>query len=208
MTFKVQVIFYSSHGHTYQMAEAVTAGAREVADAEVSLWQVAELVPDDVLEKSGAKAARAKFAQIPTATPTQLTDADAIIFGTPTRFGNMCAQMRNFLDQTGGLWQKGSLIGKVGSVFTSTATQHGGQESTILSFHTTLLHQGMVIVGVPYSEQRQMTLDEISGGSPYGASTISAGDGSRQPSDNELAIARFQGRHVAEIAKRLKTGRL
>lgn len=204
MSFKVQVIFYSSQGHTYQMAEAVAAGAREVAEAEVSLWQVPELVPDDVLEKSGAKAARAKFAQVPTATPAQLADADAIIFGTPTRFGNMCSQMRNFLDQTGGLWVKGSLIGKVGSVFTSTGTQHGGQESTILSFHTTLLHQGMIIVGVPYSEQRQMTLDEITGGSPYGASTISGGDGSRQPSANELAIARFQGRHVAEIAKRLK----
>ena len=144
---------------------------------------------------------------MPFARPDQLAEADAIIFGTPTRFGNMPAQMRNFLDQTGGLWAKGALIGKVGSVFTSSATQHGGQETTILSFHTTLLHQGMVIVGVPYSEQRQMTISEISGGSPYGASTITGGDGSRQPSANELAIARFQGRHVATIAAQLQRGR-
>jgi NAD(P)H dehydrogenase (quinone) len=204
MPTKVQVIFYSSYGHVHRMAEAVVAGAREAKDVEATLWQVAELVPDDVLEKSGAKAARAKFAQVPIATVDQLADADAIIFGTPTRYGNMCAQMRNFLDQTGGLWMRGALIGKVGSVFASTATQHGGQESTLLSFHTTLLHLGMVIVGVPYSEQRQMTLDEITGGSPYGATTIAGGDGSRQPSENELAIARFQGRHVAEIAARLK----
>lgn len=204
MATKVQVIFYSSYGHIYQMAEAIAAGAREVKDVEATLWQVPELVPDAVLEKSGAKAARAKFAQVPVATVDQLPDADAIIFGTPTRFGNMCAQMRNFLDQTGGLWMRGALIGKVGSVFASTATQHGGQESTILSFHTTLLHQGMVIVGLPYSEQRQMTLAEITGGSPYGASTIAGGDGGRQPSENELAMARFQGRHVADIAARLK----
>ncbi len=154
MTVKVQVIFYSMYGHVYRMAEAVAAGAREVPGAEVTLLQVSELVPDEVLEKSGAKAARASFAQIPLATPDRLAQADAIIFGTPTRFGNMCAQMRNFLDQTGGLWMNGGLVGKVGSVFTSTATQHGGQETTITSFHTTLLHQGMVIVGVPYSEQR------------------------------------------------------
>jgi NAD(P)H dehydrogenase (quinone) len=164
---------------------------------------VEELVPDEVLDKSGAKAARAAFAGVPVIKPDQLADADAIIFGTPTRFGNMCAQMRNLLDQTGGLWMKGALIGKVGSVFTSTATQHGGQESTILSFHTTLLHQGLVVVGVPYSETRQMTVAEITGGSPYGASTITAGDGSRLPSENELAIARFQGRHVTQIAARL-----
>ena len=206
MSTQVQVIFYSSHGHTWQMAEAAAAGAREIEGVEASLWQVPELVPDDVLEKSGAKAARARFAHIPRAEVAQLSHADAIIFGTPTRFGNMCAQMRNFLDQTGGLWMQGGLIGKVGSVFTSTATQHGGQESTLLSFHTTLLHHGMVVVGVPYSEQRQMTLQEISGGSPYGASTITGGDGSRQPSENELAIARFQGRHAADIARRLKAG--
>ncbi|HEX8962747.1 MAG TPA: NAD(P)H:quinone oxidoreductase [Rhodocyclaceae bacterium] len=204
MPTKVQVIFYSSYGHVFRMAEAVAAGAREAKDVEASLWQVPELVPDEVLEKSGAKAARAKFAHVPVATVDQLAEADALIFGTPTRYGNMCAQMRNFLDQTGALWMRGALIGKAGSAFTSTATQHGGQESTILSFHTTLLHLGMVIVGVPYSEQRQMTLAEISGGSPYGASTMAGGDGSRQPSENELAIARFQGRHVAEIAARLK----
>lgn len=204
----IQVVFYSMYGHIYQLAEAVAAGAREVPDSEVSLYQVAELVPEAVLEKSGAKAARAAFAHVPLARPEQLAAADAIIFGTPTRFGNMCAQMRNFLDQTGGLWAKGALIGKVGSVFTSTATQHGGQETTLTSFHTTLLHQGMVIVGVPYSEQRQMTLSEITGGSPYGASTISGGDGSRQPSENELAIARFQGRHVGTIALQLKRGAL
>jgi len=203
MTTKIQVVFYSMYGHIYRMAEAVAEGAREVADTQVTLYQVAELMPEEALEKSGAKAARAAFAHIPVITPDQLAEADAVIFGTPTRFGNMCAQMRNFLDQTGGLWMKGGLIGKVGSVFTSTATQHGGQETTLTSFHTTLLHHGMVIVGVPYSEARQMTLAEISGGSPYGASTITAGDGSRQPSENELDIARFQGKHVATIAKRL-----
>ncbi len=206
MATKIQVVFYSMYGHIHQMAEAVAAGAREVAGAEVSLWRVPELVPEAALEKSGAKAAQAGFANIPVITPDKLAEADAIIFGTPTRFGNMCAQMRNFLDQTGGLWMKGGLIGKVGSVFTSTATQHGGQESTILSFHTTLLHHGMVIVGVPYSEARQMSMAEITGGSPYGSSTIAAGDGSRQPSENELAIARFQGRHVAQIAAKLAHG--
>ncbi|HEX8987279.1 MAG TPA: NAD(P)H:quinone oxidoreductase [Rhodocyclaceae bacterium] len=206
MTTRVQIVFYSSYGHVFRMAEAIADGVAEAADAEATLWQVPELVPDDVLEKSGAKAARAQFAHVPIARVDQLPEADAIIFGTPTRYGNMCAQMRNFLDQTGGLWMRGALIGKVGSVFASTATQHGGQESTILSFHTTLLHLGMVIVGVPYSEQRQMTLAEISGGSPYGASTMAGSDGSRQPSENELAIARFQGRHVAEIASRLKAG--
>lgn len=200
---KAYVVFYSSYGHVYTLAEAVAAGAREVPGAEVSLFQVPELMPEEALEKSGAKAARAAFAHIPVIGPEQLAQADAILFGTPTRFGMMAAQMRNLLDQTGGLWMKGALIGKVGSVFTSTATQHGGQESTILSFHTTLFHQGMVIVGVPYSEQRQMTLSEITGGSPYGASTITGGDGARRPSENELAIARFQGKHVAQIAAKL-----
>jgi NAD(P)H dehydrogenase (quinone) len=185
------------------MAEAVAEGARQVEGSEVTLFQVPELVPDAVLEKSGAKAARAQFAHVPLIQTRDLPNADAIIFGTPTRFGNMSGQMRNFLDQTGGLWAKGALIGKVGSVFTSTATQHGGQESTILSFHTTLLHQGFVIVGTPYSEARQTIMTEITGGSPYGATTITGGDGSRMPSENELAIARFQGRHVTEIAKRL-----
>lgn len=200
---KVQVIFYSMYGHIYRMAEAVAQGAREVKGAEVELLQVSELIPEDVLEKSGAKKAREVFVHIPIAKPADLADADAVIFGTPTRFGNMCAQMRNFLDQTGGLWAQNALVGKVGSVFTSTATQHGGQETTITSFHTTLLHLGMVIVGLPYSETRQTTLEEITGGSPYGASTIAAGDGSRMPSENELAMARFQGRHVASITQKL-----
>ncbi|MBP7274712.1 MAG: NAD(P)H:quinone oxidoreductase [Kiritimatiellae bacterium] len=200
---KIQVVFYSMYSHIYRMAEAIAAGAREVQGAEVSLFQVPELVPDAGLEKMGAKAARATFAHVPVIQPAQLAEADAIVFGTPTRFGMMSAQMRNFLDQTGGLWAKGALIGKVGSVFTSTGTQHGGQEATLLSFHTTLLHHGMIIVGVPYSEARQTTMNEITGGTPYGASTIAAGDGSRMPSENELAIARFQGKHVAEITAKL-----
>lgn len=203
MSINIQVIFYSMYGHVYQMADAVAEGARRVEDTDVSIFQVPELVPDKILEESGAKTQRATFAHIPVATIDQLKDADAIIFGTPTRFGNMTAQMRNFLDQAGGLWMNGSLIGKVGSVFTSTATQHGGQETTITSFHSTLLHLGMVIVGVPYSEQRLMTMTEITGGTPYGASTLADTDGSRQPSANELDIARFQGEHVAGIARKL-----
>jgi NAD(P)H dehydrogenase (quinone) len=185
------------------MAEAVAAGAREVEGADVQIFQVAELVPDAALERTGAKQARAKFAHIPVIKPDQLAEADAILFGTPTRFGNMCAQMRNFLDQTGKLWATGGLVGKVASVFASTASQHGGQETTITSFHTTLLHHGMVIVGVPYTEQRLVNMQEITGGTPYGASTLAGTDGARQPSENELGIARFQGRHVAEITKRL-----
>ena len=205
MATKIQVVFYSMYGHVYQMAEAVAAGAKEVDGTQVTLLQVPELVPDKALERSGAKAAREAFGHVPYAKPEQLAEADAIIFGTPTRFGNMTAQMRNFLDQTGQLWMQGGLVGKVGSVFTSTATQRGGQETTITSFHSTLLHHGMVIVGVPYAEQRLMNMDEITGGTPYGASTLAGTDGSRQPSENELAIARFQGRHVAQIAARLKT---
>jgi NAD(P)H:quinone oxidoreductase type IV len=207
MATKVQVVFYSMYGHIYKMAEAVAAGAREVPDTEVSVYQVPELASDEVLQQTGAKAARAAFAHIPIAKPDQLAQADAVIFGAPTRFGNMCAQMRNFLDQTGGLWMNGGLVGKIGSVFTSTASQHGGQETTITSFHSTLLHQGMVIVGVPYSEQRLLRMDEVTGGTPYGASTITGADGSRQPSENELAIARFQGKHVATIAGQLRRGR-
>jgi NAD(P)H dehydrogenase (quinone) len=191
------------YGHVHRMAEAIAAGAREIEGTEVTLLQVPELVPDDVLLLSGARETRRAFAHVPIAEPAKLAQADAIIFGTPTRFGNMCAQMRNFLDQTGPLWATGGLVGKVGSVFTSTASQHGGQETTLTSFHTTLLHHGMVIVGVPYIEQRLVEMDEISGGTPYGASTLTRGDGSRQPSANELAIARFQGMHVADIAKRL-----
>jgi len=202
MSAKVQVIFYSMYGHVYKMAEAVVAGARD-AGAQVQLYQVAELVPDETLERMGAKAARQVFAHVPLAKPEQMTEADAIIFGTPTRFGNMCAQMRNFLDQTGQLWLKGALVGKVGSVFTSTATQHGGQETTLTSFHSTLLHHGMIIVGVPYTESGLIYMDDITGGTPYGASTLAKGDGSRQPSENELKIARFQGRHVLEVAAKL-----
>ncbi|MBI5778427.1 MAG: NAD(P)H:quinone oxidoreductase [Planctomycetes bacterium] len=200
---KINVIFYSMYGHIYQLAEAVAAGAKEITGAEVKLLQVPETLSNEVLGKMGALEARKRFAHIPTATMDDLAQADAIIFGAPTRFGMMCAQMRTFLDSTGGLWAKGALVNKVGSVFTSSATQHGGQESTILNFHTTLLHHGFIIVGVPYSEQRQMGLKEISGGSPYGASTIAGPDGARMPSENELAIARFQGRHVAEITGRL-----
>lgn len=196
---KVLVLYFSSYGHVETMANAVAEGAGAVDGVEVVVKRVPDLVPEDVARKSGAKLDQAA----PIATVDELADYDAIIFGTPTRFGNMASQMRNFLDQTGGLWQKGALIGKVGSVFVSTATQHGGQETTITSFHTTLLHQGMVIVGLPYSAAGQMTLDEISGGSPYGATTIAAGDGSRQPSENELGLARFQGGHVATIAKKL-----
>jgi NAD(P)H:quinone oxidoreductase type IV len=203
LSIKVQVIFYSMYGHVYRMAEAVAEGAKQVAGTEVSLYQVQELVPDDVLEKYGAKAARAAFANVPVAKADQLADAHAIIFGTPTRFGNMAAQMRNFLDQTGPLWLNGALIGKVGSVFASTATQHGGQETTITSFHSTLLHQGMIVVGVPYSHAGLMNMLEISGGTPYGATTLAGPNGARQPSENELNIARFQGQHVAEIAGKL-----
>jgi len=200
---RIEVVFYSMFGHIYRMAEAVAAGARELEGSEVILLQVPELVPEAILEKSGAKKAREAFSHIPAARPDDLAGADAIIFGTPTRYGNMCAQMRNFLDQTGGLWSKNALVGKVGSAFTSSATQHGGQETTLITTYITLLHHGMVIVGMPYTEQRQNTLDEITGGSPYGVSTIAGGDGSRQPSENELAMARFQGRHVAEIARKL-----
>jgi NAD(P)H dehydrogenase (quinone) len=181
------------------MAEAVAEGARKVAGTEVTIKRVPELVPDDVARKAGAKVDQ----KAPIASPQELAEYDAIIFGTPTRFGNMAAQMRNFLDQTGGLWAKGALIGKVGSVFTSTATQHGGQETTITTFHTTLLHQGMVIVGVPYSVPELTNMSEITGGSPYGAGTLAGSDGSRRPSANELAIARAQGEHVARIAAKL-----
>ena len=200
---KVNIIFHSLYGHIYRMAEAVAEGAKQVGGAEVKILQVKETLPDDVLAKMGALETKKKFAHIPVATMDNLAEAHAVIFGTPTRFGMMSAQMRAYLDMTGGLWIKGALIGKVASVFTSTGTQHGGQESTILSFHTTLLHQGMVIVGVPYSEQRQMVVNEITGGSPYGSSTIAGPDGSRQPTENELAIASFQGKHVAEITRKL-----
>lgn len=200
---KVLVVYYSMYGHIYKMAQAVEQGVRQVKGADVALRRVPETLPDAVLEKMGAVEAQKLQAQVPICTVDELGEADAIIFGTPTRFGNMCGQMRQFMDATGTLWMSGALVGKVGSVFASSNTQHGGQESTILSFHTTLLHQGMIIVGLPYAFQGQMTMDEISGGSPYGASTIAGGDGSRFPSENELAGARFQGEHVAKIAKKL-----
>ena len=195
---KVLVLYYSSYGHIEKMAEAVAQGARD-AGAEVAVKRVPELVPEEIARKSHFKLDQAA----PIATIEELPNYDAIIIGVPTRFGNMPAQMKNFLDQTGGLWAQGKLVGKVGSVFTSSATQHGGQESTILSTHIVLLHQGMVIVGLPYSFQGQMILTEVTGGSPYGASTIAASDGSRQPSENELAGAFFQGRHVAQISAKL-----
>jgi len=194
----ILVLYYSMYGHIETMANAVAEGARSVEGTKVTIKRVADLVPEEVARKAGAKLDQAA----PIATVDELPGYDAIIFGTPTRFGNMCAQMRSFLDQTGGLWFNGSLVGKVASVFTSTATQHGGQETTITSFHSTLLHQGMIIVGVPYSCQELMNMSEITGGSPYGAGTLAGTDGARQPSENELKIARFQGAHVAKIAKK------
>ncbi len=200
---KVLIVFYSTYGHVYKMAQAVAEGAKEVAGAQVELRRVPETLPADVLQKMGAVEAQKAFADIPICKVDELASADAIIFGTPTRFGNMCGQMRQFLDATGQLWSQGALVGKVGSVFASTATQHGGQESTLLSFHITLLHQGLVVVGLPYAFQGQMRNDEITGCSPYGATTIAGTQGERTPSENELAGARFQGKHVAEIAAKL-----
>ena len=197
---KVLVLYYSSWGHVEKMAEAIAEGAAKVAGTEVTVKRVPELVPDAVAQQFHYKTDQ----KAPVAEPNELADYDAIVFGTPTRYGNMAAQMKNFLDQTGGLWAKGALVGKVGSVFTSTATQHGGQETTITSFHTVLLHHGMVIVGLPYSCADQMGLEEIKGGSPYGSSTIAGGQGERQPSEKELGMARFQGEHVAKIAAKLK----
>ena len=196
---KVLVLYHSFYGHIETMANAVAQGAREVAGAQVDLKRVPETMSDELFAKAGGKANQSA----PIAQPADLANYDAILFGTPTRFGNMTGQMRTFLDQTGSLWMSGALVGKVGSVFVSSATQHGGQESTILTFHPTLLHQGMVIVGLPYAEQRQMGLDEIKGGSPYGASTIAGGQGERMPSEQELGMARFQGRHVTTIATKL-----
>lgn len=200
---KVLIVYYSTYGHVHKMAEAIAQGVKKVAGAQVSLRRVPETLPADVLEKMGAVEAQKAFDHVPICTVDELVEADAIIFGTPTRFGNMCGQMRQFLDATGGLWAKGALVGKVGSVFTSTATQHGGQESTLLSFHITLLHHGLVIVGLPYAFQGQTRIDEITGGSPYGASTIAGGAGERMPSENELEGARFQGEHVAKITSKL-----
>jgi NAD(P)H dehydrogenase (quinone) len=196
---KALILYYSMYGHTETLARAIAEGAGSVDGVAATLKRVPELMPEDVARNAGAKLDQAAA----VAEPNELADYDAIIFGTPTRYGNMAAQMKNFLDQTGGLWMAGKLVGKVGSVFTSTGTQHGGQETTLTSFHTVLLHHGMVIVGVPYAAQELMTTDEVSGGTPYGASTVAGADGSRAPTANELAIARFQGRHVAEIARKL-----
>jgi NAD(P)H dehydrogenase (quinone) len=199
---KVLVAYYSMYGHVHRMAEAVCEGAKQVDGVDVEMKRVPETLPQNVLEKMGALEAQELFAEVPVCSVDDLPQADAIIFGTPTRYGNMCGQMRQFLDATGRLWAAGALIGKVGSVFTSSATQHGGQESTILSFHITLLHHGMILVGLPYSFKGQMRMDEITGGSPYGASTIAGGRGERWPSENELEAARYQGRHVAMIASK------
>lgn len=201
---KVLILHYSMYGHIYKMAEEVAEGVRGVEGCEAIIKRVPETLSDEVLEMMGALDAQRRMVHIPVAAVDDLAGADAIIFGTPTRFGNMCGQMRQFLDATGGLWVKGALVGKVGSVFASSATQHGGQESTILSFHITLLHHGMVIVGLPYAFAGQMGISEITGGSPYGASTIAGGQGERMPSENELAGARYQGAHVARIALKLK----
>jgi len=200
---KVLIVYYSSYGHVHKMAEAVAEGVLQVPGAEALLRRVPETLPATVLEQMGAAEAQASMVHVPICTVDELASADAVIFGTPTRFGNMCGQMRQFLDATGQLWAKGALVGKVGSVFASSATQHGGQETTILSFHITLLHHGFVIVGLPYTFQGQMGVDEVSGGSPYGASTIAGGSGERMPSENELNAARFQGKHVAGIAAKL-----
>ena len=200
---KVQIVFYSLYGHIHRMAEAVAEGARQVPGANVQLYQVQELIPEEALVRTGAKQARQAFAHVPFARPEQLPNADAIIFGVPTRYGGVVAQIQNFIDQTGQLWLQGALIGKVGSVFTSTATQHGGQETPIRSLHTELFHHGMVVVGVPYSCQELMNMNEITGGSPYGAGTLAGTKGERLPSENELKIARFQGKHVTQIAAKL-----
>jgi NAD(P)H dehydrogenase (quinone) len=203
MKAKVLVVYYSMYGHTYRLAEAAAAGARSVSDVEVAVRRVPETLPADVIEKMGAVEAQKQQAHVPVCKVDELAGYDAIIFAAPTRFGCVCGQMRQFLDATGQLWMKGSLVGKAASVLTSTATQHGGQESTILSLHVTLLHHGMVIVGLPYSFQGQMNLKEVTGCSPYGASTIAGTDGSRLPSENELDGARHQGQHVANIVKKL-----
>ncbi len=200
---KMLVLFYSSYGHTYRMAQAVEEGAARVSGCAVDIRRVPETLHEDVLSAMGAEEAQQTLSKVPFAKVTDLPDYDAIVFGTPTRFGNMAGQMRQFLDRTGTLWMQGALIGKVGSVFVSASTQHGGQESTILSFHTTLLHHGMIIVGLPYSFQGQMLIDEVTGGSPYGAGTVAGAQGERMPSVNELKAAAFQGEHVASIGKKI-----
>jgi NAD(P)H dehydrogenase (quinone) len=203
MAVKVQVIFYSTYGHLWKMAEAVAEGARSVAGAQVDVYQVPETLPESVLEKMGAVAAKKAFAHVPIADPKRLAEADAILFGSPTRFGSATAQMQAFFDATGIHWGTGALIGKVGSVFTSTASQHGGQETTLISMMTFLFHQGMVVSGVPYSTQELLHMGDLTGGTPYGASTIVGPKGERMPSNNELAIARAQGKHATQIAAKL-----
>lgn len=203
MSTKIKVIFHSLYGHVYQLAEAVAEGARSVPGTEVELLQVAETLPDSVLEKMGCLGAKKTFAHIPVADPRTLAEADGLLFGTGTRYGSASAQMQAFFDATGGLWMKGALVGKPGGAFVSTGTQHGGQETTLVSMHTFLLHQGMVVVGVPYAAQELTNMNEITGGSPYGAGTLAGADGSRQPTANELAIARYQGKHTAQIAAKL-----
>ena len=200
---KALVLFYSAYGHTYRMAEAIAEGVREIPGAEATLRRVPETLSEEILAMIGAVEAQKQFAHIPVCTVNELADYDLIFIGAPTRFGNMAGQMRAFLDGAGGLWAKGALVGKVGSVFTSTATQHGGQETTILTAVITLLHFGMVVVGLPYSFQDQCRIDEVVGCSPYGASTIAGGKGERMPSETELAGARFQGKHAAQIAAKL-----
>ena len=200
---KTLVLFYSTYGHIWKMAEAVAEGARQVAGNEVVVKRVPETLPKELLDQIGATGAQQAFAHVPVATPTELTEYDAIIFGTPTRYGNLCGQMQAFMDSTGGLWATGALVGKVGGAFVGTATQHGGQETTLRAFHTELLHHGFVIVGLPYAWQGQMGHEEVTGGTPYGASTVTGGKGERQPSENELEGARFQGKHTAEIAQKL-----
>lgn len=203
MSTKIKVIFHSLYGHVYQLAEALAEGARSVPGTEVEILQVAETLPDEVLVKMGALEAKKAFAHIPVAKPSDLADADGLLFGSGTRFGSASAQLQAFFDSTGGLWAKGALIGKPAGVFVSTGTQHGGQETTLVSMHTFLLHHGMVVVGVPYAAQELTKMDDVTGGSPYGAGTLAGADGSRQPSANELAIARFQGKHTAQIAAKL-----
>ncbi|HSI07349.1 MAG: NAD(P)H:quinone oxidoreductase [Rariglobus sp.] len=203
MSTKIKVIFHSLYGHVYKLAEAVAEGARSVPGTEVELLQVAETLPDEVLSKMGAVEAKKAFAHIPVAKPGDLADADGLLFGSGTRYGSASAQMQAFFDSTGGLWQKGALVGKAGGVFVSTGTQHGGQETTLVSMQTFLFHQGLVVVGVPYAAQELTHMDDITGGSPYGAGTIAGTKGERTPTANELAIARYQGKHTAQVAAKL-----
>ncbi|AHF90942.1 NAD(P)H:quinone oxidoreductase, type IV [Opitutaceae bacterium TAV1] len=203
MSVKIKVIFHSLYGHVYQLAEAIAEGARSVPGVEAEVLQVAETLPDSVLEKMGALEAKKAFAHIPVADPKTIAEADGLIFGTGTRFGSATAQLQAFFDATGGHWVKGALVGKAGGVFASTGTQHGGQETTLISMQTFLFHQGMVVVGVPYAAQELTNMKEITGGTPYGSTTLAGADGSRQPTENERAIARYQGKHTAEVAAKL-----